>query len=195
MDLYKYTLHIIIVFFIIRLGTILIKKLNIYIRTKTEQDKIKKGIISIKDFQLKDYDRFIECINYYLYCNFYDNVYFDKPNDIYITEGNATLNTQPVYIYCVQNEMKLDSENEDDWTQTGIDILKIYIAKLVAKGYKKGVVINNSSFTDDAIEYMYKVNHSDIDINVTLIDGYDFTRLLRSYKESTIEEIGEIKNA
>ena len=91
--------------------------------------------------------------------------------------------------------MKDDINNEDDWTTTDIATLKIFVSKLIAKGIKKGIIINNSTFDDDAIEYMFKVNHSDTDMNITLIDGYDFTRLLRTYREKSNEEDGEVNNA
>lgn len=192
MGLYKYSFQIIIFWFLLKLLIKLINRLTIYIRTNTEKNKSDKGIISIKDLQLKDYDRFLESINFYLYCNFYDNISFKKQVDVYITECTATLNTEPIYIYCIQNEMKSDSEDEDNWTETDISTLKIFVANLLSSGMKKALVINNSSFTNDAIEYMYKVNHSDFKLNVTLMDGYDFTRLLRSYKENPKEEVGEL---
>lgn len=195
MKLYNYTFELMILFLALKILNHLLKGVIISMRSNTENNKSNKGIISIKDLQLKDYDRFIDCVRYYLYCNFYDNIEFLKQTDVYITEATATLNTEETYIFCIQNEM-LDSDNndEDNWTATDISTLKIYVSKLISQGASKGLVINNSIYTEDAIEYIYKINQTTNNINITLIDGYDFTRLLRTYRENSEEE-GELTDA
>lgn len=194
MKLYNYTFELILVFIAIKILCHLLKRVIIMIRSNTESNKSDKGIISIKDLQLKDYDRFLKYIKYYLYCNFYDNIRFSKQTDIHITECYATLNTEEVLIYCIQNEMIKDSLNDDDWYETDIGTLKIYISKIIALGIHKGVVINNSTFSKEAIEYIYKINHNNENINITLIDGYDFTRLIRTYRENSNDEGARLNN-
>lgn len=187
MELTKYLPLIILAFVSIKL---LLKFINENIVALYEQlntIQIEKGILSIKDLQKDNYSRFIRVINFYLNTHGYKNLHELIDSDSISTNYIGILNNEPIYISCIQNEMiESDPIDEDNWTLTDTSTIKKVIGRMITNKCCKGIIIINSTFTDDSINFIEKFNNINKNIEIKLVDGYSLTKSIRNYKDYII---------
>ncbi|MEG1066955.1 MAG: hypothetical protein RSD85_05320, partial [Erysipelotrichaceae bacterium] len=80
----------------------------ISLKEQITEDKIDKGIISIKDLQKNNYDRFLKYIKLYLSTHSYENIIIFKDNSPELTNLKGVLNNENIYISCIQNDIIID---------------------------------------------------------------------------------------
>ena len=153
----------------------------ISIKEQITEDKIDKGIISIKDLQKNNYDRFLKYIKLYLSTHNYENIIIFKDNSPELTNLKGVLNNENIYISCIQNDILTDDNKEDNLNLTIKSDIQMFLGRMVRNDCNKGILINNSSFSEDAKEFARSFNISS-NKEIKLIDGYELTKSIRIYK-------------
>lgn len=161
----------------------------IALQEKLELLKIEKGMISIKDLQKDNYVRFIKTVHLYLSTHGYENIELLPNGNSELTSFVGILNKEKIYISCTQNDMLGTlAKDEDKWNHTGRPESQRFLARMISNNCTKGIFINNSMFTIDAINFVENLNHSNNNCEIKLVDGYELTRAIRSYNNYNLKE-------
>ena len=133
--------------------------------------------------------------------NIYLNILGFKENKILpnsdsnLTNFKSSLNTEDVFISCIQNDLigKIAAD-EDYWELTDRPAVQSFLGRMVINDCKKGILITNSSFSDEAIEFANDFNNQNRGIEIKLVDGYELTKSIRNHnyyitKEGLMNEI------
>lgn len=182
MEFIRYLPLAILLFFSIKLLISFIDNRIANLNDKIELKKIEKGMLSIKDLQKDNYNRFITTVNSYLEIHNYKSIDLIPNGNSEVTEIKATLNEDAILVSCTQNNcLSNDSSTEDSWESTSRPHVQRFIARIVSSNCKKGVLINNSLFTKEAIDFVEDFNSKNLNIEIKLVDGYELTRSIRNY--------------
>lgn len=195
MNSIKYLPLIILLFFTLKFLISYIEKSTIDLNKKETEKQIKLGLLSIKDLQKNNYTTFIKIINVYLnILGFKENILL--PNgDSNLTNFKASLNNEDVFISCIQNNLLGKTpEEEDNWELTGRPAVQSFLGRLLINNCKKGILITNSSFSNQAIKFTNDFNNQNRGIEIKLIDGYELTKSIRNHnyyitKEGLMNEV------
>lgn len=195
MSYIKYLPLIILLFFTLKFLISYIEKSTIDLNKKETEKQIKLGLLSIKDLQKNNYTTFIKIINVYLnILGFKENILL--PNgDSNLTNFKASLNNEDVFISCIQNNLLGKTpEEEDNWELTGRPAVQSFLGRLLINNCKKGILITNSSFSNQAIKFTNDFNNQNRGIEIKLIDGYELTKSIRNHnyyitKEGLMNEV------
>ena len=180
MSLLKYTPFIILIYFSLKLLSKFIEENIISLKEQISNEKIEK------DLQQSNYDRFLKAIKFYLSTHNYENIIIFKDNSPELTNLKGILNGENIYITCIQNETATDSTNETLFTLTTKKDIESFLGRMISNGCKKGILINNSSFSEDACNFVRELNESS-NYEIKLVDGYELTKSIRLYKNCNIE--------
>lgn len=195
MNFIKHLPLIILLLFTLKFLISYIEKSTIDLNKKETEKQIKLGLLSIKDLQKNNYTKFIEIINLYL------NILGFKENKILpngssdLTNFKTSLNNEDVFISCIQNDLLGESpDDEDNWKLTGRPDVQSFLGRLLINKCKKGILITNSSFSNEAIEFANDFNSKNPAIEIKLIDGYELTKSIRNHsyyiaKEGLMNEV------
>ena len=179
----KYLPITILLFFTLKFLISYIEKSTISINKKIIKKQIEFGILSIKDIQKNNYNTFIKIINLYLdILGFKDKL--SLPNEYSnLTNFKASLNNEDVFISCIQNDLL----NSPD--------VQSFLARMVINDCKKGIIITNSSFSNEAIKFINNFNNKNQENQIKLIDGYELTKTIRNHKFYIMKEglMNEVK--
>lgn len=185
----KYIPLLVLLFFSLKLLISYVEKSTNSLKNKVEDSKIENGILSIKDLQKNNYDRFIKTIEYYLKFNGFTNISLIENGTSELTSFTATLNNEKIYISCSQNTLLgKEAKDEDNWSLTGRPDIQCFLARIISNNYSKGIFITNSSFTPLAIDFVNEVNNKNSNIELKLINGYELTRLVRNFNDYCFKE-------
>ena len=195
MNSIKYLPLIILLFFTLKFLISYIEKSTIDLNKKETEKQIKLGLLSIKDLQKDNYTTFIKIINVYLnILGFKENILL--PNgDSNLTNFKASLNNEDVFISCIQNNLLGKTpDDEDNWELTGRPAVQSFLGRLLINNCKKGILITNSSFSNQAIKFANDFNNQNRGIEIKLIDGYELTKSIRNHnyyitKEGLMNEV------
>ena len=195
MSYIKYLPLIILLFFTLKFLISYIEKSTIDLNKKETEKQIKLGLLSIKDLQKDNYTTFIKIINVYLnILGFKENILL--PNgDSNLTNFKASLNNEDVFISCIQNNLLGKTpDDEDNWELTGRPAVQSFLGRLLINNCKKGILITNSSFSNQAIKFTNDFNNQNRGIEIKLIDGYELTKSIRNHnyyitKEGIMNEV------
>ena len=195
MNSIKYLPLIILLFFTLKFLISYIEKSTIDLNKKETEKQVKLGLLSIKDLQKNNYTTFIKIINVYLnILGFKENILL--PNgDSNLTNFKASLNNEDVFISCIQNNLLGKTpEEEDNWELTGRPAVQSFLGRLLINNCKKGILITNSSFSNQAIKFTNDFNNQNRGIEIKLIDGYELTKSIRNHnyyitKEGLMNEV------
>lgn len=186
MNLLKYTPFFILIYFSLRLLSKFIEENILSLKEQISEEKIEKGILSIKDLQKNNYDRFLKAIKLYLSTHNYENIIIFKDNTPELTNLKGILAGDNIYITCIQNILGNDSDNENISTLTTKRDIESFLGRMIINDCKKGLFINNTSYSDDARDFVRVLNTSS-KYEIKLIDGYELTKSIRLYKNYNIE--------
>lgn len=186
MNLLKYTPFFILIYFSLRLLSKFIEENIISLKEQISDEKIERGILSIKDLQKNNYDRFLKAIKFYLSTHNYENIIIFKDNTPELTNLKGILNGDNIYITCVQNILENDSNNESISPLTTKKDIESFLGRMITNDCKKGLFINNTSYSADVRDFVRTLNTSS-DFEVKLIDGYELTKSIRLYKNCNME--------
>ena len=66
---------------------------------------------------------------------------------------------------------------------------------MVINDCKKGIIITNSSFSNEAIKFINNFNNKNQENQIKLIDGYELTKTIRNHKFYIMKEglMNEVK--
>lgn len=185
----KYVPFIVLLFFSLKFLISYIEKYTASLNKKIESSKIESGILSIKDLQKDNYDRFINVIKLYLNFNGFTNISLIENGTSELTNFTAILNNKKIYISCSQNDLLgKEDKDEDNWSLTDRPDIQCFLARTINNSSSKGIFITNSSFSDLAINFVNEVNNNNPNIELKLIDGYELTKSIRSYKDYYLKE-------
>lgn len=195
MNSIKYLPLIILLFFTLKFLISYVEKSTIDLNKKETEKQIKLGLLSIKDLQKDNYTTFIKIINVYLnILGFKENILL--PNgDSNLTNFKASLNNEDVFISCIQNNLLGKTpDDEDNWELTGRPAVQSFLGRLLINNCKKGILITNSSFSNQAIKFANDFNNQNRGIEIKLIDGYELTKSIRNHnyyitKEGLMNEV------
>ena len=195
MSYIKYLPLIILLFFTLKFLISYIEKSTIDLNKKETEKQIKLGLLSIKDLQKDNYTTFIKIINVYLnILGFKENILL--PNgDSNLTNFKASLNNEDVFISCIQNNLLGKTpDDEDNWELTGRPAVQSFLGRLLINNCKKGILITNSSFSNQAIKFANDFNNQNHGVEIKLIDGYELTKSIRNHnyyitKEGLMNEV------
>ena len=189
MNSFKYMPIFILLFFSLKyLLKFLEKKLS-SLKIRLETYKIENGMLSINDLQNSNYTRFINTINLYLSTHGYDSINIFANGNFELTNIQATLSKEKVLISCIQNsKLDEDKDNSDNWQATTKIEVQCLIARMHEYGCKKGLLIINSIFSKDAIDFVDIYNNKNLNSEIKLVDGYELTRATRNYKNYILKE-------
>lgn len=195
MNSIKYLPLIILLFFTLKFLISYIEKSTIDLNKKETEKQIKLGLLSIKDLQKNNYTTFIKIINVYLnILGFKENILL--PNgDSNLTNFKASLNNEDVFISCIQNNLLGKTpDDEDNWELTGRPAVQSFLGRLLINNCKKGILITNSSFSNQAIKFANDFNNQNHGVEIKLIDGYELTKSIRNHnyyitKEGLMNEV------
>lgn len=195
MNSIKYLPLIILLFFTLKFLISYIEKSTIDLNKKETEKQIKLGLLSIKDLQKDNYTTFIKIINVYLnILGFKENILL--PNgDSNLTNFKASLNNEDVFISCIQNNLLGKTpDDEDNWELTGRPAVQSFLGRLLINNCKKGILITNSSFSNQAIKFANDFNNQNHGVEIKLIDGYELTKSIRNHnyyitKEGLMNEV------
>lgn len=181
MNFITYLPLFILIYVSLKLLSKFIEENIISLKEQITEDKIDKGIISIKDLQKNNYDRFLKYIKLYLSTHNYENIIIFKDNSPELTNLKGVLNNENIYISCIQNDIIIDDNKEDNLNLTIKSDIQMFLGRMVKNDCNKGILINNSSFSEDAKEFARSFNNSS-NKEIKLIDGYELTKSIRIYK-------------
>ncbi|MEN8077178.1 restriction endonuclease [Clostridioides difficile] len=173
----------ILLFFLLKFLISYIEKSTISLNNKINSNSIKNGLISIKDIQKNNYNRFISIIESYLNSKGFKNINFLPNGESKLTNLTTTLDNEKIYISCIQS----DSFSEEPFIEGKVNIIDLktteeFIGRLILNNYTKGILITNNSFSNSCIDFINHLNTSNsYNIEVKLIDGYELTKFVRSY--------------
>ena len=195
MNSIKYLPLTILLFFTLKFLISYIEKSTIDLNKKETEKQIKLGLLSIKDLQRNNYTTFIKIINVYLnILGFKENILL--PNgDSNLTNFKASLNNEDVFISCIQNNLLGKTpDDEDNWELTGRPAVQSFLGRLIINNCKKGILITNSSFSNQAIKFANDFNNQNRGVEIKLIDGYELTKSIRNHnyyitKEGLMNEV------
>ncbi|WP_294386958.1 restriction endonuclease [uncultured Clostridium sp.] len=192
----KYLPITILLFFTLKFLISYIEKSTISINKKIIKKQIEFGILSIKDIQKNNYNTFIKIINLYIdILGFKDKL--SLPNEYSnLTNFKASLNNEDVFISCIQNDLLKDtSADEDKWELIDSPDVQSFLARMVINDCKKGIIITNSSFSNEAIKFINNFNNKNQENQIKLIDGYELTKTIRNHKFYIMKEglMNEVK--
>ena len=195
MSYIKYLPLIILLFFTLKFLISYVEKSTIDLNKKETEKQIKLGLLSIKDLQKDNYTTFIKIINVYLnILGFKENILL--PNgDSNLTNFKASLNNEDVFISCIQNNLLGKTpDDEDNWELTGRPAVQSFLGRLLINKCKKGILIKNSSFSNQAIKFANDFNNQNHGVEIKLIDGYELTKSIRNHnyyitKEGLMNEV------
>ena len=196
MNFIKYLPLIILLFFTLKFLISYIEKSTIDLNKKETEKQIRLGLLSIKDLKKNQYTTFIKIINIYLnILGFKENKIL--PNgDSNLTNFKSSLNNEDVFISCIQNDLigKIAAD-EDYWELTDRPAVQSFLGRMVINDCKKGILITNSSFSDEAIEFANDFNNQNRGIEIKLVDGYELTKSIRTHNYYIMKEglMNEIK--
>lgn len=196
MNFIKHLPLIILLFFTLKFSISYIEKSTIDLNKKETEKQIRLGLLSIKDLKKNQYTTFIKIINIYLnILGFKENKIL--PNgDSNLTNFKSSLNTEDVFISCIQNDLigKIAAD-EDYWELTDRPAVQSFLGRMVINDCKKGILITNSSFSDEAIEFANDFNNQNRGIEIKLVDGYELTKSIRNHNYYIMKEglMNEIK--
>lgn len=196
MNFIKYLPLIILLFFTLKFLISYIEKSTISLDQKIMEKQIELGILSIKDIQKNNYNTFIKVINLYFdILGFKDKV--TLPNEYSnLTNFKASLNNENIFISCIQNDLLGNTPaDEDKWELTGRPDVQSFLARMFINDCKKGIIITNSSFSTQAIEFINDFNNKNQEKEIKLIDGYELTKTIRNHKCYIMKEglMNEVK--
>lgn len=191
----KYLPLIILLFFTLKFLISYIEKSTIDLNKKETEKQMNLGLLSIKALQKNNYTTFIKIINVYLnILGFKENILL--PNgDSDLTNFKASLNNEDVFISCIQNNLLGKTpDDEDNWELTGRPALQSFLGRLLINNCKKGILITNSSFSNQAIKFANDFNNQNRGVEIKLIDGYELTKSIRNHnyyitKEGLMNEV------
>ena len=186
MNLLKYIPFFILIYFSLKLLSRFIEENIISIKEKISEEKFEKSILSIKDLQKNNYDKFLKAINLYLSTHNYENIIIFNNNTPELTNIKGVLSGENIYITCIQNDIGNDLDNLNISTSTTKKHVESLLGRMIINNCKKGILINNTSFSDDARDFIKSLNSS-TDFEIKLIDGYELTKTIRLYKNWSIE--------
>lgn len=186
MNLLKYIPFFILIYFSLKLLSRFIEENILSIKEKISEEKIEKGILSIKDLQKNNHEKFLKAINLYLSTHNYENIIIFNDNTPELTNIKGVLSGENIYITCIQNDIGNDLDNLNLSTSTTKKHAESLLGRMIINNCKKGILINNTSFSDDAREFIKSLNSS-TDFEIKLIDGYQLTKTIRLYKNWNIE--------
>ena len=186
MNLLKYIPFFILIYFSLKLLSRFIEENILSIKEKISEEKIEKGILSIKDLQKNNHEKFLKAINLYLSTHNYENIIIFNDNTPELTNIKGVLFGENIYITCIQNDIGNDMDNLNLSTSTTKKHAESLLGRMIINNCKKGILINNTSFSDDAREFIKSLNSS-TDFEIKLIDGYQLTKTIRLYKNWNIE--------
>lgn len=186
MNLLKYTPFFILIYFSLKLLSKFIDENIIAIKEQISEKNFEKGILSIKDLRKDNYDRFLKAIKFYLSTHNYENIIIFKDNSPELTNLKSILVNDSIYISCIQNDILSDSNNENVFPLTTRHDLESFLGRMIANSCNKGLLINNTSFSDDAYDFVKTLNESS-NYEIKLVDGYELTKSVRVYKNCNIE--------
>lgn len=195
MSYIKYLPLIILLFFTLKFLISYVEKSTIDLNKKETEKQIKLGLLSIKDLQKNNYTTFIKIINVYLnILGFKENILLSN-GDSNLTNFKASLNNEDVFISCIQNNLLGKTpDDEDNWELTGRPAVQSFLGRLLINNCKKGILITNSSFSNQAIKFANDFNNQNHGIEIKLIDGYELTKSIRNHnyyitKEGLMNEV------
>ena len=168
----KYLPITILLFFTLKFLISYIEKSTISINKKIIKKQIEFGILSIKDIQKNNYNTFIKIINLYIdILGFKDKL--SLPNEYSnLTNFKASLNNEDVFISCIQNDLLKDtSADEDKWELIDSPDVQSFLARMVINDCKKGIIITNSSFSNEAIKFINNFNNKKINIRIIILNA------------------------
>lgn len=186
MNLLKYTPFFILIYFSLRLLSKFIEENIISLKEQISDEKIERGILSIKDLQKNNYDRFLKAIKFYLSTHNYENIIIFKDNTPELTNLKGLLNGNNIYISCIQNIIESTPNNESISTLTTKKDIESFLGRMITNNCQKGIFINNTSYSDDVCDFVRSLNTSS-NFEIKLIDGYELTKSIRLYKNCNTE--------
>ena len=152
---------------------------------------VENGFLSIKDIQKNNYDRFIKAINLYLSSHNYENIIFEENNTPELTNLTGILNSENIYISCIQNDLIDKSVNLDNnLILTSKEDIQMFLGRMLKNNCKKGLLITNTAFSEGAKDFV-NLNNKNTDNEIKLIDGYELTKSIRIYKNYMINKEGK----
>lgn len=189
MNTFKYIPIFILLFFSLKYLLAFLENNISLLKNKIELFKIENGMLSINDLQKDNYTRFIDTVNLYLSTHGYENIKIFHNGTWQLTNIQGTLNKENVLISCVQN-LKCDNDkgNNDNWQLTSKIDIQCLLARMYEHNCKKGILINNSTFTKDAIDFVDNYNIKRAGFEIKIVDGYELTRATRNYKNFIVKE-------
>lgn len=190
MELLKYLPLLILLFLLLKFLILFFQKLQNNINKTIESSFIKNGIVSIKDLQKNNHNRFLNIINFYLESNGFTNISIIDKNTVDTTYYTATLNKEIICIGCVQTDLSKNNELLED-TLSSINILNVeqLLAKMLSTDCKKGILITNTTFSEDCITFTKDFNHNLNNLEINLVDGYELTKSIRNYRNYFKKEV------
>lgn len=187
---------IVLSFFTLKFLISYIEKATINLNNKAIKRQIELGLLSIKDIQRNNYSTFLKIINIYLDILGCKEIVALPGGNSDLTNFKCTLNNTDILICCIQNDLIGETaKDEDKWESTGRPDVQSFLARMVLNDCKKGIIITNSTFSSNAIEFANNLNDQNRGIEIKLIDGYELTKSIRNHKYYIIKEglINEVK--
>lgn len=189
MGFFRYILFILFLALFIKLLISYIEKLIIYLNDKIIKSQIELGLLSIKDFQKDNYEKFIKIIKIYLDILGFKNISPLNSDNNKLTNFKCISNTDSILVSCAQNSLYgKEAKDEDDWETTGRPEIQSFLARMYINDCKKGIFITNSYFSDLAIEFVDNFNNKNQDVEIKLINGYELTKSIRNHKYYILKE-------
>lgn len=189
MRFFRYILFILFLALFIKLLISYVEKLSISLNDKIIKSQIELGLLSIKDFQKDNYEKFIKIIKIYLDILEFKNISPLNSDDNNLTDFKCISNTDSILVSCAQNSLYgKEAKDEDDWETTGRPEIQSFLARMYINDCKKGIFITNSYFSDLAIEFVDNFNNKNQDVEIKLINGYELTKSIRNHKYYILKE-------
>lgn len=192
----KYLPLTILLFFTLKFLISYIDKSTTSLNTKLIEKQIETGMLSIKDIQKDKYSEFIKIINLYFEILGINESVILPNGSSELTNFTGLLNNEPIFISCIQNDFHgKTSKDEDNWDKTSIPDIQSFLARTFMYDCKKGILITNSTFSNEAIEFADNFNGKNTGMEIKLITGYELTKSIRNHKSYIMKEglMNEVK--
>lgn len=195
MELVKLLLLIMVIGFFIKLLNRMLLYVIKNVKVDIKNKRLKYGIISRKDLVGCNTNEFEDL------CREYVNTSKGIKNTTVLSEqskgGVDIIGNEYgglTYIRCILKNMKESKEgnySDDVWEEIDKEELENFLGRMIQDGVKKGIVITNSDFSKEALEFISILNSNSKKYHIEAIDGYTFLEGVREIRETEFKEVLE----
>lgn len=180
MNLLTIISYFIYVFIFLKLGILIFEKLNKFLENEIFNRRLELGILSIQDLYKFGFDKFLSLSEVYLEDLGFKNL-TTASIDYKNVDFTCDFKGEKVYVQCILDNVVDVKNGDEEIYSIGAPKVQKMLGQMVHDGVKYGIIITNGCCSNESLDF---AEHQDGEHKVLLVDGYHFTKGIRTLKES-----------